>query len=95
MCSSVIEIQLKPGKMDEATEMVRAMRPDLEQLNGLKQLVVIDHCHDKLLAVAIYEGKADQEAATPKAQELIGRLAELAAAPPERMGCAVTVNEVF
>ncbi len=95
MYASVVEIQLKPGKMDEATEIVRAMRPDLEQLNGLKQLVVIDHCHDKLLAVVIYEGKADQEAATPKAQELIGRLAELAAAPPERMGCAVTVNEVF
>ncbi len=95
MYASVIEIQLKPGKMDEATEIARAMRPELEQLHGLKQLVVIDHCHDKLLAVAIYEGKADQEAATPKAQELIGRLAELAAAPPERMGCAVTVNEVF
>ncbi len=95
MYASVIEIQLKPGKMDEATEMVRAMRPDLEKFNGLKQLVVIDHCHDRLLDVVIYEGKADQEAATPKAQELIGRLAELAAAPPERMGCAVTVNEVF
>ncbi len=95
MYASVVEIQLKPGKMDEATEIVRAMRPDLEQLNGLKQLVVIDHCHDKLLAVVIYEGKADQEAATPKAQELLGRLAEVAAAPPERMGCAVTFNEVF
>ncbi len=92
MYCSVLEIQLKPGKMDEATEIVRAMRPDLEQLNGLKQLVVIDHCHDRFLAVAIYEGKADREAATPKAQELLGRLAELAAAPPERMGCAVTVN---
>ncbi len=95
MYASVVEIQLKPGKMDEATEMVRAMRPDLEQFNGLKQLVVIDQCHDKLLAVVIYEGMSDQEAATPKAQELLGRLAELWAAPPERMGCAVTVNEVF
>ena len=95
MYASVVEIQLKPGKMDEATEIARAMRPDLEQLNGLKQFVVIDHCHDKLLAVVIYEGKADQEAATPKAQEIIGRLAELVAGPPERMGCEVIVNEVF
>ena len=95
MYASVVEIQLKPGKMGEATEIARAMRPDLEQINGLKQFIVIDHCHDKLLAVVIYEGKADREAATPKAQELLGRLAELAAAPPERMGCEVTVNEVF
>ncbi len=95
MYASVVEIQLKPGKMDEATEIARAMRPDLEQLNGLKQFIVIDHCHDKFLAVVIYEGKADREAATPKAQELLGRLAELVAAPPERMGCEVTVNEVF
>ena len=95
MYASVVEIQLKPGKMDEATEIMRAMRPDIEQIKGLKQLVVIDHCNDKLLAVVIYEGKADQEAATPKAQELLARLAELAAAPPERMGCEVTVNEVF
>jgi len=95
MYASVVEIQLKPGKMDEATEIARAMRPDLEKINGLKQFIVIDHCHDKFLAVVIFEGKADQEAATPKAQELLGRLAELAAAPPERMGCEVTVNEVF
>ena len=95
MYSSVLEIQLKPGKMDEATEIVSAMRPELEQINGLKQFVAIDHCHDKFLAVVIYEGKADQEAATPKAQEIIGRLAELVAAPPERMGCEVIVNEVF
>ena len=95
MYASVVEIQLKAGKMDEATEIARAMRPDLEQLNGLKQFIVIDHCHDKLLAVVIYEGKADQEAATPKAQELLGRFAELAAALPESMGCEVTVNEVF
>ena len=95
MSASVVEIQLKPGKMGEATEMMRAVRPELEQSNGLKQRVVIDHCHDRLHAVVIYESKADQEAATPKAQELLGRLAELAAAPPERMGCEVTVNEVF
>ncbi len=95
MYCSVLEIQLKPGKMDEATEIVSAMRPELEQINGLKQFVAIDHCHDRFLGVVIYESKADQEAATPKAQELLGRLAELAAAPPERMGCEVTVNEVF
>ncbi len=55
MYASVVEIQLKPGKMDEATEIARAMRPDLEQINGLKQFVVIDHCDDKILTVVIYK----------------------------------------
>ena len=95
MYASVIEIQLKPGKMDEATAIAREMTPEVGQINGLKQFVVIDHCHDRFLGVVIYESKADQEAATPKARELIGRFADLGAAPPERMGCEVTVNEVF
>ncbi len=95
MYARVVEIQLKPGKMDEATAIAREMRSELGQIDGLEQFIAIDHCHDRFLAVVIYESKADQEAATPKARELIGRFADLWAAPPERMGCDVTVNEVF
>ncbi len=95
MYASVVEIQLKPGKMDEATAIAREMRPEVGQINGLKQFVAIDHCHDRFLGVVIYESKADQEAATPKARELIDRFADLWVAPPKRMGCEVTVNEVF
>ncbi len=95
MYASVINFQLKPGKTDEATAMAEAMRPELESVPGIRQFIVIDQGDDNGLAVVIYNSQADQEAATPKAQELLGSMAELYAAPPERKGCEVTVNESF
>ena len=95
MYTSFIEFQLKPGKMAEATEIAGAMRSDLEQLDGLKQFIIIDKGDDAGLVLAMYESQAQQEAAGPKARELLGRLADLYAAAPERKGCEVTINQTF
>ncbi len=95
MFASVIEIQLKPGTLDEAVDITRAALPEMREVPGLKQLISIDKCNDQGLVIAIYESQAAQEAATPKAQEILGRIAGLAAAPPQRMGCEVNINEQF
>ena len=95
MYASVINFQFKPGKTDEATAMAAAMSPELESVPGIRQFLVIDQGDDNGLAVVVYNSQADQEAATPKARELLGNMAELYAAPPERKGGEVTVNESF
>jgi hypothetical protein len=95
MFASVIEFQMLPGKMEDAAEFAGSLRSQLEQLDGLKQFITIDRGNDKALTLVIYESQAQWEAAGPKAQEILGKMAELVAAPPNREGCEVTVNEVF
>ena len=94
MYTSIIEIQFQPGKMDEAMKMIEALQPDLEQL-GCRQLIFVDKGNDAGLALAIYDSQTHQEAATSKAQEILGRLAPLCAAVPERKGGEVKFNENY
>jgi heme-degrading monooxygenase HmoA len=95
MFASVLDIQFQAGKMDEVIEIVSSLRPDLEQVDGLKQFITINRGNDRGLAIVIYESQAHQESAGPKSQEILGRLAPLMAGPPNREGCEVVVNEVF
>ena len=95
MFASVIEVQLKSGTLDEAVDITRAALPEMREIPGLRQFISIDKGNDQGVIVAIYESQAAQEAATPKAQEILGRIAGLAAAPPQRLGCEVTINEQF
>ncbi len=93
MFASVIDVQLKPGTLDEAMGITRAALPEMREIPGLKQIISIDKGNDQGLVIAIYESQAAQEAAAPKAQEVLGRIAGLAAAPPQRLGCEVLINE--
>ncbi len=95
MFASVVEVQLKPGTLDEVNDIIRAAMPELSVVPGVKQFISIDKGNDLGLVVVIYGSQAEQEAATPKAQEIIGRIASFAAAPPERSGCEVIINEHF
>ena len=95
MFASVIDVQLKQGTFDEAMDITRAALPEMKEIPGLTQIISIDKGNDQGLVIAIYESKAAQEAATPKAQEVLGRIAGLAAGAPVRMGCEVNINEKF
>ena len=95
MYTSIVEIQFQPGRMDEAMEITEGMTPDLAQLDGLRQFIVVDKGNDAGLVLAIYDSQAQQEVAGPKAQELLGRMGALFAAPPERKGGEVKVSENY
>ncbi len=95
MYTSIIEIQFQPGKIDEAMEITKGMMPDLAQLDGLRQFIVVDKGNDAGLVLAIYDSQAQQEAAGPKAQELLGRMGALFAATPERKGGEVKISENY
>ena len=94
MYASYIEMQLKPGTMAEAMEMARQMEADLGQM-GMKQFIIVDRGNDSSTLVALYDTAEDQEAAGPKAAELLGRLADLMAAPPDRKQVEVPINFIF
>ena len=94
MYASYIEVQFKPGKTAEAMEMARQMKSELGQM-GMKQFIVADKGDDSSTLLAFYDTAEDQEAAGPKAAELLGRLADLFAAPPERKQVEVPINFSF
>jgi len=94
MYASYIEMQLKPGTMAEAIEMTKQMEADLGQM-GMKQFIIVDRGNDSSTLVALYDTAEDQEAAGPKAAELLGRLADLMAAPPDRKQVEVPINFIF
>ncbi len=95
MYTSIIEVQFQPGKMDEAMDITEKMKPDLAQFDGIRQFIVVDKGNDAGLVLAIYDSQAQQEAAGPKARELLGRLGALYAVTPERLGGEVRVNEIY
>ena len=94
MYASYIEMQLKPGTMAEAIEMTKQMEADLGQM-GMKQFIIVDRGNDSSTLVALYDSAEDQEAAGPKAAELLGHLAVFMAAPPERKQVDVPINFIF
>ena len=94
MYASYIDMQLKPGKTAEAMEMAKQMEAELGQM-GMKQFIIADKGDDSSTLLALYDTAAAQEAAGPKAAELLGRLADLFAAPPERKQLEVPINFTF
>ena len=94
MYASYIELQRKPGKTAGAINMTKQMEADLGQM-GMKQFIIVDRGNDSSTLVALYDTAEDQEAAGPKAVELLGRLADLMAAPPDRKQVEVPVNFIF
>ena len=94
MYASYIEFQYKPEKTAEAIEMTKQMEADLGQM-GMKQFIIVDKGDDSSTLVALYDTAEDQEAAGPKAAELLGRLAIFMAGPPERKQVEVPINFIF
>jgi hypothetical protein len=95
MYASIIELQFKPGSTQAGLDHAVALRPQLEQIDGLNQMISIDRGDDKITVVVIYDSKAQREAASEQAQAVLAGLAKFVAAPPERQGFEILVNEKY
>ena len=95
MYASVIEFQFKPGMTEAAIEHVLGLRSRLGQIDGLNQIITIDRGDDRATGVVIYDSEAQREAAAPQAQEVLAGMAEFLAAPPDRQGFEISLNEKF
>ena len=95
MYASVIEFHFKPGSIQAAMDHARALRPQLEQVDGLNQIISIDRGGDRGTTIVIYDSKAQREAAADKAQAILAGMAEFLAAPPDRQGFEILMNDKF
>ena len=94
MFASFMEMKLKPGKMAEAVSMTKTMQADLQTM-GMQQMIIVDKGNDNALLLAIYETAEAQEAAAPKAAEIIGRFGVLFETAPARTQVKVPINLQF
>ena len=95
MYASHVEVQVQSGKTAEAIQRTKDLIPQIGEIPKIKRFMLIDKGDDKALFIAFYDTAEDQEAAGPKAAELLGRLADLFAAPPERKQVEVPINFSF
>ena len=95
MYASHVEVQIQPGKTAEAIQRTKDLINEIGEIPKIKRFMVLDKGDDKALFIAFYDNAEDQVAATPKAQEVIGLLADLAAAPPERVQVEVAIDHSY
>ena len=81
---SIASYQFKPDKYDEMMDFARSILPELRQIKGFRQIVFVRTGETTSATHALYDSKADAEAATPKIQALFGRMKEFVTAPPSR-----------
>lgn len=95
MFASHYEVKFQPGKLGEAVQYFQSVKSELAKVDGLKQALVIKRAEDTALIIAIYGSQAQQEAAAPRAKELMGEIAATFASPPKREGCEVLAQLDF
>ena len=95
MYASHVEVQLQSGKTAEAIQRTKDLIPKIGEIPKIKRFMVLDKGDDNFLFIAFYDTAEDQVAATPKAQEVIGILADLTAAPPERVQVEVAIDHTY
>ena len=95
MYASHVEVQIQSGKTAEAIQRTKDLIPQIGEIPNIKRFMLLDKGNDKALFIAFYDTAEEQEGATPKAQEIIGRLADLAAAPPERVQVEVAIDHTY
>ena len=95
MYASHVEVQVQSGKMAEAIQRSKDLINEVNQIPNIRRFMVLDKGNDKALFLAFYDTAEDQVAATPKAQEVIGLLADLAAASPERIQVEVAIDHTY
>ena len=95
MYASYVEVKMKPGTAAEAIELAKNMIPEVGQIPNLKQFILIDKGDDNILLLAFYDTAEEQEAAGPKAGEVMGKLGHLFADPPERKQMEIPINHTY
>lgn len=96
MRARVTAIQFQPGKVDEASRIVKdSIVPVMYEQKGFKgQLLLVEHNTDKAISINLWETEADLTAfeTSPIYRELMGKIAGVLAAPPTTERYKVSVQ---
>ncbi len=86
MYARVVNVQFQPGKLDEANRIVNeSIVPVLKEQKGFKnQFLLTQQDTGKAISINLWETEADLTAfeTSPLYREVLGKLADVLAAPP-------------
>ena len=86
----ITETFYDPIKNDEILDFMESKRAEIEAISGLEAVRVIDTDEGKSTLFARYKDEASASAAESTVQSLLGDLAPLMTAPPNRKGGPLT-----
>jgi len=88
MFAQAVRFQLKPGMVDEATEIFKSsVLPAVQQQQGFKRVhLLVDEENNRGIGLSYWETRADVDAIASSGfyQEQIAKFAAVFAGPPER-----------
>ena len=94
MFASMIEIQIRSGKMIDAIKRFEDRKGEIEQL-GCKQAMLIDKGNDQAIVLVIFDTEEAKQAATPLATKILRSLGLLYAKMPERVAVNLPINWTY
>ena len=86
----ITETRYDPEKKDDINAFMESKRAEIEAISGLEAVRVIDTDEGKSTLFARYKDEASASAAESTVQSLLGDLAPLMTAPPNRKGGPLT-----
>lgn len=96
MYARVVNVQFQEGKLDEANRIVNeSIVPALKEQKGFKgQFLLTQHDTGKAISLNLWETEGDLTAfeTSPLYRDLMGKLAEVLAAPPAGEAYEVSVQ---
>lgn len=95
MFSTILNVQGKPDSADQMKAFVVDVLDRLAEVPGIRAFQSIDRGEDKYLIVVTYDTKEDWENAATVSRELLSKIADLMAAPPEREGAEVIAFRAY
>ncbi len=95
MYASTITVTMRPDMHNEGIAFAHAVTAQLTELNGIREYTAIETGENTMLVIVIYDSQQDWETAAPTAQSILGGMADMVAAPPQRVGGEVIINHVY
>ncbi len=95
MHARITRVQVAADKIDEARAQIAALVPEIRSLPGLKEFINVIKDDGGGVAIAIYNSKAELDAATPRVSEILSGMASLFTAAPSSEAYEVDIHETI
>ncbi len=95
MHARITRVQVAVDKIEEARTQIAGLVPELRSIPGLKEFINVIKDDGGGVAIAIYNSKAELDAATPRVSEILSGMASLFTAAPSSEAYEVDIHETI
>ena len=95
MHARITRVQVAVDKIEEARGRIADLLPEIKSIPGLKEFINVIKDDGGSVVIALYNSKADLDAASPRVQKIWGGLADLFSSAPEAEEYEVENREII